>query len=667
MQTKFSSIAFRLVTGGVLILLVPLVIVGTMSQKTSRSALISMAMGRTHDTSVALSRLTHSILQAELNMAKSLAAGERQIKVSAAVKENGVENSPEEIAALFGNLKKKLSRMDRHYKGIFVTDDKGLVYTGTDENGNEMKGMNYSESVFFKQASKTDEPVLSEIIKSDKDTDFQFITCAAVKSETGDFLGTVGTIINTDFLADLISGLKIGETGYGYMANKNGLVNIHPKKELILALDLPHTQGMENIAARIVNGETGVDTYTFNGIEKVAGFSPVGYNGWMIVTAQEKNEVTASADAARNAMITIALFAVSITVVLIWFFSGRIVKPINSTVDSLKDIAQGRGDLTLRLDVKSRDEIGELARWFNLFMDKLQDIIRQIAQGVDLLTASSAGLSAVSETMTATTDKTSDISSDVSDAAQTLSDNMVSAASAMTQSCRNTDVVAKAAEEMSATIQDISKNSEKARVIAHKASEDVAASSERIALLGDAAQAIGRVVDTITDISEQVNLLALNATIEAARAGEAGKGFAVVANEIKELANQTAMATRDIESRIDDIQNVTSETIERIDTINSVISDVSHVVTGIAAAVEEQTASTSEIAENVSQAAKGILEINTNVNQSAGLSTDISSRIADVKNSAREIAEGSRQINQSYKNLATLADNLRSLVGQFKF
>jgi methyl-accepting chemotaxis protein len=161
--------------------------------------------------------------------------------------------------------------------------------------------------------------------------------------------------------------------------------------------------------------------------------------------------------------------------------------------------------------------------------------------------------------------------------------------------------------------------------------------------LGAAANSIGKVIETITDISEQVNLLALNATIEAARAGEAGKGFAVVANEIKELAKQTAAATQDIKEKIEGIQGTTSMTVGQITEITQVINDVNDVVGNIATAVEQQSAATKEIATNVAQASQGIQEVNENVNQSSSVSGEISRDIAGVSVSMNEMSTSSSQ------------------------
>ncbi len=176
-----------------------------------------------------------------------------------------------------------------------------------------------------------------------------------------------------------------------------------------------------------------------------------------------------------------------------------------------------------------------------------------------------------------------------------------------------------------------------------------------MAALGESARKIGRVTETITEISEQTNLLALNATIEVARAGEAGKGFAVVANEIKELAKQTAAATVDIKNQISEMQGTTTSTVADIEKISEVIVEINNVINGIVTSVEEQSAASSEIASNISQASQGIAEVNENVAQSTVVIADITRDVAGINQLSNQVGQGSSQVQASAQGLADLA------------
>jgi methyl-accepting chemotaxis protein len=340
--------------------------------------------------------------------------------------------------------------------------------------------------------------------------------------------------------------------------------------------------------------------------------------------------------------------------------------PINNVVNMIKNIAQGEGDLTKRLDVASMDEVGELAKWFNVFIEKLQGIIKDIADGIETLSSSSAELSGISQQMSGGVENVTDKANTVSTATEEMSTNMNTVAAAVEQCTTNTNMVATSAEEMSATIGEIAQSAEKARGISDEAFQKTSEASTNMDALGAAAESIGKVIETITDISEQVNLLALNATIEAARAGDAGKGFAVVANEIKELAKQTAKATQDIKVKIESIQGTTTTTVGQISKITQVIADVNSVVTNIATAVEEQSTATQEIAGNVAQASQGMHEVSENVNQSSSVSSEISRDIADVTVSMNEMSTSSNQVNLRAQELSNLSKNLNQRVNQFK-
>jgi methyl-accepting chemotaxis protein len=345
---------------------------------------------------------------------------------------------------------------------------------------------------------------------------------------------------------------------------------------------------------------------------------------------------------------------------------NMLIKPVEHVARRLEDIAQGDGDLCTRLEVKSNDEVGQLASWFNLFMDKLQTIIGEVTRNTGTVAASSNELTTISENMSTGANAMSDRSNTVSAAAEQMSANMISVAGASEQAATNMNMVAAAAEEMSTSIADIARHSKTATVTADKAVSQVKHTSAKVDTLGQAASAIGKVTEVITEISEQTNLLALNATIEAARAGEAGKGFAVVANEIKELARQTADATQDIREKITSIQQSTGETVDDIGRISDVIEAVSNTVITIATAVEEQAATTSEIARNVGQASQGIQMVNESISQGTAVAGEMAADIAVVNQEAGQMASSSDQVNTSAAKLFEMAEVLQQLIGGFK-
>ncbi len=346
--------------------------------------------------------------------------------------------------------------------------------------------------------------------------------------------------------------------------------------------------------------------------------------------------------------------------------ANSIVKPINNIVNGLRDVAEGEGDLTKRLAIKSQGEVGELANLFNAFMVKLQSLIKDISGNSNTLEESSAGLTVIAGHLAKGAEDMMLRSNDVATASEEMSTNMNNVAAASEEASTNINMVAAAAEEMTATVREIAQNSLKAREITEKAVVNTDNVTSKVNELGKAALEISKVTEVITEISEQTNLLALNATIEAARAGDAGKGFAVVANEIKELAKQTASATQEIKTRIDGIQSSTNETVVEIGHISKIIEEINDIVGTIATAVEEQSVSSQEISNSISQASQGIEEVNQNVNQTSAVSSNITSDIGSVDRGVKDISENSSQIDSSAKELAQLAMQLKSLVGRFK-
>ena len=313
-------------------------------------------------------------------------------------------------------------------------------------------------------------------------------------------------------------------------------------------------------------------------------------------------------------------------------------KALSNILNMVKDLAEGEGDLTKRLEIVTHDELGELAKWFNTFLDQIHHIISQVSGTAEGVARASEELNATSQQITANCEETSAQADVVSKAAEAVSQNL--------------QTVATGAEGMEASIKEIAKNASEAAKVATSAVKVAETTTITVSKLGESSCEIGPVIKVITAIAQQTNLLALNATIEAARAGEAGKGFAVVANEVKELAKETAKATEDISRKIEAIQTDTKAAVDAIASISVVINQVSDISGTIASAVEEQSATTNEMSRNLNEAAQG--------------SGEITSNIAGVAEAAPGTTSGATATQKASQQLVEMSTQLRSLVGQFK-
>lgn len=668
MKLQIHSIQFRLLSIGLLSVLLPLMVVGFFSVSKSSDALMTLSQEKAQTMAGDLARLVKNLVYAEKTMTAMLAIDQGIVASLEKLPQSDTETRTIITRSMFEDLRNKFQTINeaQQYQGIFVTDGSGQIITGVLASGEEYGRVSIADNEEFKKAKRTGSVSAGEMIRSKTTSQLIVPIEAPIRSKTNQFLGVVGLVLKAEYFTHLVADRKVGETGYAYMINKEGIIIAHPKSEHLLKLKVTAIKEMSAINEIMLAGKSGVADYVFNGVHKIAGCAPVDINGWSVAVTQNSDEFLRTADHIRNIILAVVAIALALAGIVLIISIRNIVRPINAAVAGLKDIAQGEGDLTMRLQVSSRDEVGELAKWFNVFIEKLQHIIKDVSTGVHTLSSSSTELTQISEQMNQGSQQASNKSNTVAVAAEEMSTNMNNVAAAMEQSATNTNMVATASEEMSSTIGEIAQNAEKARFISANAARKSSEASDNINELGESATSIGKVIETITEISEQVNLLALNATIEAARAGESGRGFAVVANEIKDLAKQTAAATYDIKDKVGNIQNTTTKTVEQITEINTVINDVHEVVGSIATAVEEQTAATAEITGNVSQMAQGISEVNENVNQSSVVATDIAKEITDVSAISNEMLTSSSQVSTSAHELSSLAEQLNQMVGQFK-
>jgi methyl-accepting chemotaxis protein len=294
---------------------------------------------------------------------------------------------------------------------------------------------------------------------------------------------------------------------------------------------------------------------------------------------------------------------------------------------------------TLDLTYRKPNAQSQIAQSFNEFMSSLESSMANIGRSARTLTQSSERLTGVSRSMKSDAQKTSLDAKTGSFAAQHVTENL--------------HTIATATQHMSSSIGDISGNAVTAAQIAASAAKQAEGANANVAKLGRSSTEIGQVIKVISSIAQQTNLLALNATIEAARAGESGKGFAVVANEVKDLAGATAKATQEIGKKIEMIQQDTAEAVAIIGQVTKTISRINEISDTIARGVEQQASTASEMARETTEAAHSADQVRETVVSLAG--------------AAESTMDGATKAQTAAQELASMASGLRTVIGKFRF
>ena len=415
-------------------------------------------------------------------------------------------------------------------------------------------------------------------------------------------------------------------------------------------------------------------------------------------------------------VITVVLSILVLALVVV--LAKEIKDNIHNLAERLTDIAEGEGDLTQRLIIQSNDEVGETARQFNQFVEKLHSIIFNMSGETQKLLRTSNNLGNTTEemsrdsvemkeqidriannseevttnvnTVAASAEETAANIEFISTAVGQLSQSVQSVSNAAEESAvKMSDVnshieevteeisgVASTVEQMSGTLNNIHANTQKAMAVANEANDNAKETLNYMNQLGETAGKIGQIVKLINSIASQTNMLALNATIEAASAGEAGKGFAVVATEVKELSQQTADANNEIAQQIEQIQAQTTAALEHTELVGSVISEVKTISQLINSDVQKQSMrakKTSQSAESMDSKMKAstqnIIEVNDSLQQisksiseAAKTATETSYNVTEGTIGVREIAKSANFIASSVQDVNSNLQETQSLI-----
>ncbi|WBW95628.1 methyl-accepting chemotaxis protein [Oceanirhabdus sp. W0125-5] len=532
---------------------------------------------------------------------------------------------------------------------------------------------------YYLLAKKSKEEIILDPFSYEIDGKNVLLTSLVVPIiDNGNFLGAVGVDISLDTFQQIISEITPYETGYASLISNNGTYVGHRSNESI-GKDIGATEELIKIKESIKKGES-YKTNTVSNIinEKVYEYYTPIYIGetttpWSFSISIPIKKILEEPNSIRNSTILIGFISLVFILFMIFLIAKGIIKPINKTTEMLKDIAEGEGDLTRRLEVYTSDEIGELATFFNLFVDKIQKLIVDVKENVSHLQDSSSNIALTMEqanqgieeisigisSVSNSSENNASIVEETTASIQELSNNSALISNESNEMLSNSNSALISANEGAVNIKEIvdANNSVK------EATDEVFDSIQK---LKDSSDKVSGIVSIITNISDQTNLLALNAAIEAARAGESGKGFAVVADEVRKLAEESKEAALNITSLINEMEM-------RADKANTAIIQGQKTVE---VSYEKSIIISSHfnnIVDGVKQINKKIHTISTSTNQQLQSTEEITKAMDEVSSGAQENAGSVQQINavieeqaSSFEEIGASIEELNNMAQELK-
>jgi methyl-accepting chemotaxis protein len=509
------------------------------------------------------------------------------------------------------------------------------------------------------------------------------IIAVPVKAADGKVTGVITGLLNMDEVAKRILLVKVGQTGYAFVNQGDGLTIIHPNAELAMKSNvLTDNNAQAEVKAvnqHMANGEKGFARYQFGGIDRMTAYAPVPGVTWSLAVTVPTAEVASAISALTTiTAVTIVVVLVVAAVFIIWL-SRRISKPIQDLEKVANRIAGG--DITtVKLGITTDDEIGRLGQSFEKMSDNLRQLIQQILQVTDQVASASEELTANSEQSAQAANQVA-----ISTTQTALGADQQSIAIAKTKELVDQITVRAHQEEVNTkkaveiTQQAVEAATEGNKAV-NKAIEQmnmiqntVDDSANVIAELGERSKEIGKIVETISNIAGQTNLLALNAAIEAARAGEYGRGFAVVAEEVRKLAENSQESTKQIALLIGEVQAKTDTAVKTMTTGTAEVKKGTAVVDNAGAAFQNIMIAVQAVVDIAKGASDGLEQLAassghvlTAVKEIDLVSHEISSQAQNISAATEQQSASVEEISSSSRALANLAEKLQNTVQKFK-
>ncbi|MCR4442433.1 MAG: methyl-accepting chemotaxis protein [Peptococcaceae bacterium] len=666
MRIKMRSLRVKLVSSFLILLTVPMVVLGYLSYSRASSTLQVTIEQELNNTAKLTADLTGQVLDGVEGYLAALSKATVLAQAAA-----GDESSRLEAYQYLSEARKEKGEM---LENLVLVDNiaRGIITDSKQEENLDLTDRYYVTQALAGKKSRSD-VIVSKI------TGNPVIALANPLLIDGQVVGVLVGTINFKKITRYVSEVKIGENGYAFMVNREGILIYHPKKEKVMTENLLQSEsaGLRELAQKMTAGESSSGFYTYEGINKFLAFRPVGE--WSVAVTANCDEYMAAAVQIGRIITVTGGAALVIAIVLAFFITSGIVRPVQQ-LQRLMEKA-GNGDLTIRSEIKTGDEVEVLGESFNKMIANQAAIVKQALTSAGELAATSEEMAAYSEELSSSVQQINASTQEIASLMEETSASAEEVAASGQEITRSASELAKKAGEGSLTVQEIEKKAQKMREDAEK-SRELARSmyeekQERIRRVIEEGRVVEEIVimtDAISEIADQTNLLALNAAIEAARAGEQGRGFAVVAEEVRKLAEQSSRTVGDIQRVIKQVkgafENLSANASDILEFINNkVAADYETlVVTGrqyrddaeiMGDLVEEFAAGAEEIMASINQVNEAIGSVAKAVEQAASGSQEIASSVAQSATAAGDVAKAAQ-------NQTLMAENLNSMVQKFK-
>lgn len=649
---KLTNLKPKLIAAFALILIVPSLLIGLRSYEVAKNTLENQLLMSIEDNLNLLSLSIDNALQPKISDADKLSANLGELQ----------EDNQAQINEIF----EQYVELHPEVEGIYVGSEDGkLIHTPTVELGSDFDARErtwYQEAMTAQGSAVISAPYVSASNNE---------VVVTISKSMPDGSGVVGIDIKLSHLQQLTGQIKIGNEGYAMLLDKGGNFIVHPVNEAA-------TKAKESFYENLYKDASGTFTYMLDGHEKVMGYTTNELTGWKVAGNFYTAEIDKAASPILNAMRFILLIAIIVGAMVIYIIIRSIVRPINTLKE--KAVTISNGDLTEEIEIKSTDEIGQLAQSFVSMQESLKSLLRKIESNAEQAAASAEELSASAEESSAASEQVSTSIQQIAAAAENQKDNITGNVIAIKEISKGAAHIADASSKVTEfTMEAASQAQDGGKSVGSIANQmqfihdSVTETNGKIHSLNERSKQIDSIIKIITGIAEQTNLLSLNASIEAARAGEHGKGFAVVADEVKKLAEQSQTSAKDIQEIITAIQSDTAKTVEIMAKVTSQVSEGVEVsneasvkFSKIMESMQQVTPQMEAVSATAHQVSASIHEMTVRTNDDALMAEGNAAASEEVAASAQQQLAAMEEISSSAQSLTEMAEELRLLVSKFK-